>query len=83
MEDRLAALAWHREQQRKKADTCPGCGGSLAETTDSDNEGGYVGEVLRCFACKARETAVERMKDDPHRSSLLVWAKLLDDKDDG
>jgi hypothetical protein len=74
---------WHREQQRKKADTCPGCGGSLSDTTDADNEDAYVGHVLRCHACKARESAVERMKDDPHRSSLLVWAKSADEEEGG
>ena len=55
----------------------------MAETTSPDNEGEYVAEVLRCHSCKARETAVERMKDDPHRSSLLVWAKLPSEEDDG
>lgn len=73
---------WQREQQRKKADACPGCGGSLAETTDPEHEDGYHGQLLRCHACKARESAVERMKDDPHRNSLLVWARKTDDGED-
>ena len=69
----MGALAWHQAQREADADKCPGCGGSLAETTDPENEGRYDGEVVRCFRCKAQHSTVERMKDDPARSSLLVY----------
>jgi uncharacterized protein with PIN domain len=70
----MAALAWHQAQREAEADKCPGCGGSLAETTHPDNEGMYDGQVMRCHRCKAQHSVVERMKDDPNRASLLVYA---------
>jgi len=76
MEDRAAALVWQSEQQNK----CPGCGGDLRETTHADAEGRYDGHVVRCHRCKARNTAIDRMKDDTDRTSLLVWATKEDDE---
>jgi hypothetical protein len=70
----MAALAWQQVQQEREADRCPGCGGSLAETTDPDNEGCFDAHAVRCHRCKAQQSVVERMKDDPHRGSLLVYA---------
>lgn len=37
-----------------EADTCPGCGQPLSESTDPDHEGGYeVPLPTRCHACTA------------------------------
>jgi hypothetical protein len=40
-----------------EADTCPGCGQPLSESTDPDREGGYeVPLPTRCHACTALHT---------------------------
>ena len=72
-DDRLAALAWDAERKRREADACPGCGGSLVETTDPANEDRWEGQVVRCHRCKARSTASTRLGQDVDRSSLLVF----------
>jgi len=77
----LAALAWDAERKRAEADACPGCGGSLAETTDPDNEDRWTGQVVRCHRCKARSTASHQLGQDVDRSSLLVYT--VKDAEDG
>lgn len=41
-------------------DACTGCGQSLTETTQPENEGRYVAEQLLCGGCRAQQVAAEQ-----------------------
>lgn len=36
-----------------EADTCPGCGQPLSQSTDRENEGAYDATFLACHGCRA------------------------------
>lgn len=62
----MVALGLHRKGR------CPGCGGNLAVTTDSKNEGRYRHELpLECYRCQAFERAHEAYKDQPRPNTLI------------
>ena len=48
------ALEWQAEQDA----TCPGCGLSLDETTNQDNEDRYDTRVITCLACEAKDKRI-------------------------
>lgn len=59
-----------------EADTCPGCGLPLSETTDSDAEFGYwAPPPLRCHACTPVEHRRKEYADSPAPGALLFTAE--------
>lgn len=61
--DRQAALQWMAEQNRK----CSGCGNPLDECMSEDGPE-YEAELLRCYACAARDDRSAKLSEDPPKS---------------
>lgn len=51
---------------------CPGCGGYLPETTDSESS--YTADLPhRCFRCDAIQQRQESYKDSKRPGALALW----------
>lgn len=59
-EDRAYALAWADFTR----DECPTCSESFAVSTNSDNQFGYKGEIIRCHACAHQERQIKKFQDE-------------------
>lgn len=51
---------WMLALARYRSERCPGCGGSLAETTNPDNEDHYHTTALRCFKCTSQSLSAQQ-----------------------
>jgi len=57
-----------------EADTCPGCGGSITETTRPESEGHWhVPPPTRCHRCTALANAQQPYAEAKHPQALL-WS---------
>lgn len=65
-EDRDWALALLEVE----ADTCPGCGQPLSESTHSDNEFAYTASASRCHSCAAMRRYARRFLPEDSPQSL-------------
>jgi len=62
----MLALAMYRETR------CPGCGGDLNVTTQSEHERQYKPELpLQCFRCVAFGRSNDAYADQPYPGSLV------------
>ena len=69
-----AERSWAIALMQVEADSCPGCGEPLSETTQPDAEDGYtVDAPTRCHACTELERA--RAVDRQHPSALFFEVK--------
>lgn len=60
-----------------EADLCPGCNGSLAETTLAENEERYEAKVAaRCHRCTASQQLQGTLQSRPTPGALLVSTEL-------
>lgn len=69
--------AWAIALLELDADTCPGCGGMLTDTTAPDAEGKYVASApTRCHKCTAISVAQSSYHDNPNvrHTSALLWS---------
>jgi hypothetical protein len=72
-EDLAYAKAWRRIE----ADRCPGCGLSLSETTNPDNEGMYEAPPpTRCHACTPLEHRKSEYTESPLGLLFRVFSKV-------
>lgn len=61
----------------EEADECPGCRGSLTESTEAGNEFRYRAEAIRCHRCAAQQREMTAMsKANAKPEGLLVTATL-------
>ena len=72
-EDQAAALVWLEAEW----DRCPGCGGSMTETTDRDTQGKWSAVPTRCFSCQTREHAAHDFVESGDPAGLL-WHMEVD-----
>lgn len=57
-----------------EAQTCPGCGGFLPETTDPQMQFRYEADnPSRCHRCDALHAKQEAYKDQTRSSALVIW----------
>lgn len=59
-----------------EAETCPGCGGHLPETTDEQNQHAYVVEQTRCWRCTSLGEAQDKHRKGGafvHQPHALKW----------
>ena len=73
-------LALAELEAQEEADTCPGCAGSLAETTAQNDRGASLHEhevphPTRCFRCTELAKAQEAAQSNPYPQALL-WRAI-------
>lgn len=66
--------AWMLALAELEAQSCDGCGGWLAVTTDVKMSDGYVAEhPLRCHRCEALAVRRKAVREKPNPEAFTVW----------